>query len=130
MPVTKVRRLPELLLTPAEATMANNAWQMLFAMRSFEMYPYRMEMVIRAIQSHPLYPQTTLKRAKIMALDIMLRHIKGHTKERLRDFNKEMDDILDDDLNLIESTDYVYYYFCINWNHLWKTGYQLGRYVA
>lgn len=135
MPTTKIRKLPELLLTQAEANIANNTWQMLLKMKSFEQYPYRMEMVIRAIQSHPYYPQTSIRRAKIIAIDIMMRHIKFHSRKRLRDFNKEFDDIIDDELNLIEiPMKYEYFYFCINWNYLWQSGHQLSqsqaRYVA
>lgn len=118
------RKEVAIVLTQAEAILANTAWTTLDKMKFFEYYPHRMETVIRIICSHPLFYTTTPLRAKKLVIDIMARHIKKHTPRHLKNFMKEFDEVIDEDFNLIEITtttrrEYNYFFFCINWNALW-----------
>lgn len=118
------RKNMAIVLSPAEAIMANTAWATLTKMKFFEYYPHRMETSIRIICSHPFFYKTTILRAKKIVVDIMARHIKTYTPKLLKQFMREFDEVMDEDFNLKEiittsRTEYNYFFFCVNWNALW-----------
>lgn len=123
--------IPSIQLNNAEAVIANKMWNLLQRFHNFEFYPYRCETIIRGMQTDPLFIHSTIKRGKIIVIDLMARHIKHHSKKTLKLFMEEFDDIIDKNtLRLIEipavdmkdpDSGYQYRFFPINWNYLWDT---------
>ena len=135
------KELPQIQLNVAELKMADQAMRATSKFNLWDSYGHRFQEIIRLIQTNPLMKYTTIRRAKLIAIDVYSRHIQSHTPERFKAFLREMDNVLDyENLSLMEFPNrgpkdvdygYAYQFFPINWNWLWQTSNQFsGRRVA